>query len=229
MKYICNLDKNRNEEFVTKMSKFYNLDENLVHLLYSRGVDTQEKLNKFLNPNLTDLCDPFLFEDMQSAVDLIEQHISKNSKVLIFGDYDVDGISASAILIKYFNSVGARVSNFMPNRYEDGYGLTVATIDKIFAENKPDLVITVDCGITGIDEVEHIKSMGVDVIVTDHHEPLDELPNAIAVIDPKRKDNKYPFNQLAGVGVVFKLFPCMLYSSINLYADNNSKNMKTST
>ena len=131
MKYVCNLEKIENNEFIDKMSKIYNLDVHLVHLLSSRGIDTQEKLNKFLNPSLTDLYDPFLFEDMQSAVDLIEQHIAKNSKILIFGDYDVDGISASAILIKYFNSVGAKVSNFMPNRYEDGYGLTIATIDKI--------------------------------------------------------------------------------------------------
>ena len=147
MKYICNLVENENVEFVNKMSKFFNLDQKLVHLLYSRGIDSQEKLNKFLNPNLTDLYDPFLFEDMQQAVELIEKHISNNSEILIFGDYDVDGISASAILIKYFNSVGAKVSNFMPNRYEDGYGLTITTIDKIFANKKPDLVITVDCGI----------------------------------------------------------------------------------
>ncbi len=203
MKYICNLDVNRNEEFISKMSKFYNLDQHLVHLLYSRGIDTQEKLNKFLNPNLTDLCDPFLFEDMQSVVDLIEQHISKNSKILIFGDYDVDGISASAILIKYFNSVGAKVSNFMPNRYEDGYGLTIATIDKIFSTNKPDLVITVDCGITGIDEVKYIKSQGVDVIVTDHHERGENLPNCL-IINPKVSE-KYPFKCLCGAGVALKL------------------------
>lgn len=203
MKYICNLDKNINQEFTSKMSKIYNLDEHLVHLLLSRGVDTQEKLDKFLQPNLTDLYDPFLFEDMQSVVDLIEQHIAKNSKILIFGDYDVDGISASAILLKYFNSVGARVYNFMPNRYEDGYGLTQATIDKIFSENKPDLVITVDCGITGVEEVEYIKSQGVDIIVTDHHERGEILPNCL-IINPKVSES-YPFKALCGAGVALKL------------------------
>lgn len=203
MKYICNLENNYNTEFISKMSQIYNLDERLVSLLYARGIDTQEKLNKFLSPNLTDLYDPFLFEDMQSAVDLIEKHISKNGKILIFGDYDVDGISASAILIKYFNSVGARVDNFMPNRYEDGYGLTISTIDKIFASNKPDLVITVDCGITGVDEVEHIKSLGVDIIVTDHHERAEQLPKCL-IINPKVSE-KYPFKSLCGAGVALKL------------------------
>ena len=203
MKYVCNLEQNINPEFVSKMSKLFNLDEHLVNLLYSRGIDTQEKLNKFLQPSLTDLYDPFSFEDMSASVDLIEQHIAKNSKILIFGDYDVDGISASAILIKYFNSVGAKVSNFMPNRYEDGYGLTIATINKIFAENKPDLVITVDCGITGVDEVEYIKSQGVDIIVTDHHERGEKLPNCL-IINPKVSET-YPFKALCGAGVAFKL------------------------
>ena len=203
MKYICNLEINYNEEFTSKMAKFYNIDEHLVNLLYSRGIDTQEKLNKFLSPSLTDLYDPYLFEDMQEAVDLIERHIAKNSKILIFGDYDVDGISASAILIKYFSSVGARVSNFMPNRYEDGYGLTIATIDKIFAENKPDLVITVDCGITGITEVDYIKSQGVDILVTDHHERGETLPNCL-IINPKVSQT-YPFHALCGAGVALKL------------------------
>ncbi len=207
MNYICNLGNSVNQEFINKMSKFYNLDAHLVHLLYSRGIDTQEKLNKYLNPNLTDFYDPYLFEDMQEAVNLIEQHIAKNSKILIFGDYDVDGISASAILIKYFTSVGARVTNFMPNRYEDGYGLTVTTIDKIFNDNKPDLIITVDCGITGVEEVEYIKSKGVDILVTDHHERGEILPNCL-IINPKVSIT-YPFKALCGAGVAFKLVQAM--------------------
>lgn len=204
MKYICTLEEeNLNKEFNSKMSKMFNLDEHLVGLLYSRGINTQEKLNKFLSPSLTDLYDPFMFEDMHEAVNLIEAHIAKNSKILVFGDYDVDGISASAILLKYFNYVGANVSNFMPNRYEDGYGLTIETIDKIFKENKPDLIVTVDCGITGIQEVEYIKSKGVDIIVTDHHERGEELPNCL-IINPKVSQT-YPFKALCGAGVAFKL------------------------
>jgi len=203
MKYICSLKNQVNEDYIIEMSKLFNLDKHLVHLLYSRGIDTQEKLKKFLAPSLTDLHDPFLFEDMQNAVELIEKHISKNSKILIFGDYDVDGISASAILIKYFNSVGARVTNYMPNRYEDGYGLTIPTIDKIFAKDKPDLIITVDCGITAVEEVEYIKNQGIDILVTDHHERAEQLPNCL-IVNPKISEN-YPFKALCGAGVALKL------------------------
>lgn len=203
MKYVCSLNENVNNEFISEMSKLFNLDSHLVHLLYSRGIDTQTKMKKFLSPNLTDLHDPFLFENMQVAVDLIQSHIAKNSKVLIFGDYDVDGISASAILIKYFESIGVDVSNYMPNRYEDGYGLTIQTIDKIFSNNKPDLIITVDCGITAVEEVEYIKSLGVDIIVTDHHERAETLPNCL-IINPKVSET-YPFKALCGAGVALKL------------------------
>ena len=203
MKYVCSLNSQVNEELILEMSKLFNLDKHLVHLLYSRGIDNPSKLKKFLYPSLTDLHDPFLFEDMQNVVELIEKHISKNSKILIFGDYDVDGISASAILIKYFESVGARVTNFMPNRYEDGYGLTIPTIDKIFEKDKPDLIITVDCGITAVEEVEYIKNQGVDIIVTDHHERAESLPNCL-IINAKVSEN-YPFKALCGAGVALKL------------------------
>ena len=203
MKYICSLTEEVNKDFIEEMSKIFNLDLHLVHLLYSRGIDSQEKLKKFLNPSLTDLHDPFLFENMQDAVELIEKHITKNSKFLIFGDYDVDGISASAILIKYFESIGVKVSNFMPNRYEDGYGLTVPTIDKILKTDKPDLIITVDCGITAVEEVEYIKSLGIDILVTDHHERAETLPNCL-IINPKVSET-YPFKALCGAGVALKL------------------------
>ncbi len=203
MKYICTLNKEINQEFVSEMSKIFNLDSHLTHLLCSRGIDTQEKLNQFLNPSLTHLHDPFLFEDMKQAVELIEKHIERNSNFLIFGDYDVDGISASAILIKYFESVGVKVSSFMPNRYEDGYGLNIKTIQKIFEKNKPDIVITVDCGITSIEEVEYIKSLGVDILVTDHHERAENLPNCL-IVNPKISET-YPFKGLCGAGVALKL------------------------
>lgn len=203
MKYISNLKQDVNQDKINEMSKLFNLDKNLVHLLYSREVDTNEKLKKYLNPSLTDLNDPFMFEDMQQAVNLIESHIAKNSKILVFGDYDVDGISASAILIKYFTSVGVNVTNFMPNRYEDGYGLTIKTLDKIFENNKPDLIITVDCGITAVEEVEYIKSLGIDIVVTDHHERGEVLPNCL-IINPK-VSVQYPFHCLCGAGVALKL------------------------
>lgn len=202
MKYICNLSSQNNTEY-SEMSNYFNLDKNLVHLLYSRGINSKEKLNKFLYPSLSNFYDPFLFEDMTAVVDKIQNHLDKNSKILIFGDYDVDGITASAILIKYFNSIGASVNNFMPNRYEDGYGLTISTIEKIFEHNKPDLIITVDCGITAVDEVEYVKKCGVDIIVTDHHERVEKLPNCL-IINPKISE-KYPFKSLCGAGVALKL------------------------
>lgn len=203
MKYVCSLKEEINKEFIDEMSKLFNLDKNLIHLLYSRGLDTQEKIKNYLNPNITHLHDPFLFEDMKSAVELIEKHIENNSKFLIFGDYDVDGISASAILIKYFESVGVNVSSFMPNRYEDGYGLNIATIDKIFEKNKPDIIITVDCGITAVEEVEYIKAQGIDIVVTDHHERSETLPKCL-IINPKASKT-YPFKALCGAGVALKL------------------------
>ncbi len=202
MKYICNLSDEFNEE-CDELSKYFDLDKNLVHLLYSRGVNTKEKLNKFLYPSLSNLYDPFLFENMSAVVDKIQNHLEKNSKILIFGDYDVDGITASAILIKYLNSIGASVTNFMPNRYEDGYGLTIPTIEKLLSKNTPDLIITVDCGITAIEEVEYLKKRGVDVIITDHHERVENLPDCL-IINPKISET-YPFKSLCGAGVALKL------------------------
>lgn len=203
MKYICNLKDEIKDEFTNEMSKIFNLDKHLVDLLFSRGIDTREKIQKYLSPSISDLHDPFLFEDMHNAVDLIQKHIDNNSNILVFGDYDVDGITASAILLKYFQSIGAKVANFMPNRYEDGYGLTIRTLDKIFTTRKPDLVITVDCGITAVEEVEYIKTKGIDVIVTDHHERGEELPKCI-IINPKTTQT-YPFHSLCGAGVALKV------------------------
>ena len=202
MKYICTLNEELNDEHI-EMAKYFDLDKHLVRLLYSRGVNSKEKLNKYLYPSLSNLYDPFLFENMSAVVEKIQNHLDKGSKILIFGDYDVDGITASAILIKYFNSIGASISNFMPNRYEDGYGLTISTVEKIFEQNKPDLIITVDCGITAVEEVEYIKNCGVDIIITDHHERVEKLPDCL-IINPKISET-YPFKSLCGAGVALKL------------------------
>ena len=144
MKYICNLTDEFNEQEY-EIAKYFDLDKNLVHLLYSRGIDNKEKMNKFLYPNLSNLYDPFLFENMSAVVEKIQSHLEKKSKILIYGDYDVDGITASAILIKYFNSIGANVTNFMPNRYEDGYGITIDAINKLISPTiiKPTFVTNV--------------------------------------------------------------------------------------
>lgn len=141
---------------------------------------------------------------MSLAVDEILNIINKKGRVIIYGDYDVDGITSIAVLKKFLNERGLEVNYHIPNRLNEGYGLKKETLKEIANENY-DLMITVDCGITAIEEVDYATSLGIRTIITDHHEALDEIPNAIAVINPKRKDNKYPFRGLAGVGVVFKL------------------------
>ena len=142
--------------------------------------------------------------DMQIAVDRIVQAIENQEKVIIYGDYDVDGITSITVLKQFLADRGLQVDSYIPNRLDEGYGLNKAAIDKIVSE-KYQLMITVDCGISGIEEIDYANSLGLETIVTDHHEPTEVLPKALAVVDAKRKDNKYPFNQLAGVGVVFKL------------------------
>ena len=203
MKYICSIDQTFDETKIDEMSKLFDLDKNLVRLLFSRGIDNEEKLKRYLHPSQNDFNDPFLFEDMKKSVEIINQHLNKKHKILVFGDYDVDGISATAILIKYFESVGAEATYYLPNRYIDGYGLTVEVLEKILSKTHVDLVITVDCGITAINEVEFLKSKGIDVIVTDHHERGETLPNC-PIINPK-VSSTYPFKCLCGAGVALKL------------------------
>ena len=203
MKYVCSIDKVFDENRIDEMSKCFNLEKNLVRLLFSRGIDNKELLEHYLFPSNKDFYNPFLFEDMQKSVDLINNHINQQHTVLVFGDYDVDGISASAILIKYFESIGVKVINYLPNRYVDGYGLSINVLNKILSENTVDLVITVDCGITAIEEVNYLKEKGIDVIVTDHHERGETLPNCL-IINPKVSNN-YPFKCLCGAGVALKL------------------------
>ena len=169
---------------------------------------SDEQIKVFLEPTRNSFYDPFLMPDMQKAVDRIIKAIENKEKVVIFGDYDVDGITSTTVLKKFLEERGLEVGYYIPNRLKEGYGLNKDAIKQI-VENKTDLMITVDCGITGIEEIEYANSLGMETIITDHHEPIDILPNAIAVVDAKRKDNTYPFNQLAGVGVVFKLIQAL--------------------
>ncbi len=162
----------------------------------------------FLNPSRSDFHDPYLMPDMQIAVDRIIEAINKKQKIIIYGDYDVDGITSITVLKQFLQDRGIEVDCYIPNRLEEGYGLNIKAIDEII-EKGYNLMITVDCGISGIEEIEYANSFGLEIIVTDHHEPGEVLPNAIAVVDAKRKDSKYPFNQLAGVGVVFKLIQAL--------------------
>lgn len=194
----------KDEDAVKRVQEEFGLSRLLSTIIVNKGLKTKQEIEVFLNPTRNDFHDPYLMPDMQIAVDRIVKAIENQEKVIIYGDYDVDGITSITVLKQFLADRGLQVDSYIPNRLDEGYGLNKAAIDKIVAE-KYQLMITVDCGISGIEEIDYANSLGLETIVTDHHEPTEVLPKALAVVDAKRKDNKYPFNQLAGVGVVFKL------------------------
>ena len=175
-------------------------------VLISRGYNSAFKIKEFIALKNVDLFDPFLMKDMQKACEIIKEAIKQNKKITIYGDYDVDGITSTVILTDYLSSLGAYVDYFIPNRSTEGYGLSKTAIDKLI---HTDLIITVDCGITAVEEVLYAKEFGIDIIITDHHSCKEKIPDAMAIINPKQKDCKYPFKELAGVGVCFKLISAL--------------------
>lgn len=193
-----------NQEQIEDLKNKYGLNDLLATILSNRNITEEEQIRLFLNPTRSDFHDPFLITDMDIAVERIIKAIENKEKVTIYGDYDVDGITSITVLKSFLKEIGLETSVYIPNRLDEGYGLNKNAIDKI-AKDGCNLMITVDCGISGLEEIEYANSLGIETIVTDHHEPGNELPNAVAVIDNKRKDSKYPFRELAGVGVVFKL------------------------
>lgn len=209
---ICKENKND----INKISEENGLSDLISGILASRGIITKEEVRKFLNPTRNDFHDPFLMPDMNKAVDRILTAIQTQEKTIIYGDYDVDGITSVTVLKKFLKERGLETGEYIPNRLNEGYGLNKQAVSKI-AEQGYKLIITVDCGISCIEEIKYATELGLEVIVTDHHEPAEELPKCLAIVDAKRKDNKYPFNQLAGVGVVFKLIQAI---SIKLNLDN---------
>ena len=200
-KWVCS---EIDEEKVKAVKEKNNLTDLVASILVGRNIIDEDKIKVFLNPTRNDFYDPFLLDGVREAVDRIIEAIDKKERIIIYGDYDVDGITSICVLKQFLEDRGIQVSQTIPNRLDEGYGLNKEAIKRI-SEEEYNLMITVDCGISGIEEIEYANSLGIQTIITDHHEPLDILPNAIAVIDPKIKSNKYPFNQLAGVGVVFKL------------------------
>lgn len=197
-----------NNEEVEQFAKKYKISNLLASILVRKGIKTDEEVAKFLHPTRMDFYNPFLLPDMEKAVKRINKAIENKEKITIYGDYDVDGITSITLLKNFFSNSNIDVNTYIPNRLEEGYGLNKNAIREI-SYSDTTLIITVDCGITGIEEIEYAKKIGIDVIVTDHHEPGEEIPKCIAVIDAKRKDNKYPFNQLAGCGVAFKLMQAL--------------------
>ena len=195
-------------EKIEELKEKYDINELLATILVNRNIVTEDEIRLFLNPTRNDFHDPFLIKDMDIAVERILKAIKEKQKVTIYGDYDVDGITSITVLKSFFKDVGLEVDSYIPNRLEEGYGLNKEAIKKI-VEDGCELMITVDCGISAIDEIDYATELGVETIITDHHEPGNEIPKALAVIDNKRKDSTYPFRELAGVGVAFKLIQAL--------------------
>lgn len=192
------------EKKVEEISSKYNLNKLISTILVNRNITTEEEIRLFLSPTRKDFHNPFLITDMEKSVERIIKAIENKEKVTIYGDYDVDGITSITVLKSFLKDRGLETSQYIPNRLNEGYGLNNNAIEKI-KQQGCDLMITVDCGISAINEINYASSLGIETIITDHHEPGNEIPKAFAVIDNKRKDSKYPFRELAGVGVVFKL------------------------
>ena len=196
-----------NQEEIDRVSTKFNLNNLLASILVNRRI-TDDEIDVYLKPTRNNFHNPFLMPDMEIAVERIIRAIDSNEKIIIFGDYDVDGITSITVLKSFLEERGISVGQYIPNRLEEGYGLNKPAIDQIVKDNY-DLMITVDCGISGIEEIDYANSLGLETIVTDHHEVGDSLPKALAVVDAKRKDNQYPCRDLAGVGVVFKLIQAL--------------------
>ena len=189
---------------IEQLANMLKVDGLVAQLLIQRGITTYEEAKKFFRPKLSDLHDPFLMKDMDLAVSRIENAITNNENILVFGDYDVDGTTAVSLVSSYLLTHYPNVATYIPDRYGEGYGISYQGID--FAEdNDFSLIIALDCGVKAIDKVAYAKEKGVDFIICDHHRPGAQLPDAIAVLDPKRDDCPYPYDELCGCGVGFKL------------------------
>lgn len=182
--------------------------------LISRGIRDNNEFEKFLNSNINDLYNPYLLKDMGKAVEKIDDVIRKREKIVIYGNYDVDGVTSTSILYRALRKLGAHVSYYIPDRLNEGYGINKDAVDYI-KSLATKLIITVDCGISSVNEVEYVKSLGMDIIITDHQECKESIPDTI-VINPKRYDCKYPYKELVGCGVAFKLVHA-LWIRYNLY------------
>ena len=172
--------------------------------LCARGIDTPEAARAFLETDPAKLHDPMLLPDMAKARDTIRRAIEQGKKIAVFGDYDVDGVTSTCVMTRVLRSLGADVRHYIPDRLSEGYGLSMGAMDRL-AQDGIGLIVTVDSGVSAFEEIARARELGMEVVVTDHHECREELPDANAVVNPKRADSTYPFAELAGVGVAFKL------------------------
>ena len=187
-----------------ELAKELNLHPILVELLVNKGIETTEDALKFLYPELKDLHDPFLLPDMDKAIRRIEKALGEKERILIYGDYDVDGTTAVALVYKFFRGITNNIDYYIPDRYDEGYGISFQGID--YAVNTGvKLIVSLDCGIKAVNKVAYAKEKGIDFIICDHHMPDEHLPDAVAVVDAKRADSTYPYDELSGCGVGFKL------------------------
>ena len=181
-------------------------------LMALRGITSLDEVEKFLNPSLSDLHDPFLMQDMDKAVNRLNKALGRKEKILIYGDYDVDGITSVALVYRYLQNYYSNVEYYIPTRYEEGYGVSDKSID-FAASLGVSLIIVLDCGIKAVEEIEYAKSKGIDFIICDHHVPDDRLPDAVAILNPKLEGNPYPFKHLSGCGVGFKFMQAFAQSN----------------
>ncbi|MDY6786680.1 MAG: single-stranded-DNA-specific exonuclease RecJ [candidate division WOR-3 bacterium] len=198
------INKNDQVKKARQLAETLDMPLRIVEILMNRGIEEEDELRKMLYPSIDDMYDPFEMKDMEKGVKRILKAVENHEKVMIFGDYDADGITSTSLMYDFLGEQGIVPEYFIPNRVDDGYGLSRRGLD-IAVDKNIDLLITVDCGITGFAEIDYARKQGIDCIVTDHHEVLEKIPNATAVINPHRYDDRYPFKYLAGCGVVLKL------------------------
>jgi len=210
-----------------EISRAHNISPLVSQVLINRGFDTPEKVDIFLSASLKDLYNPFLMKDMEKAVDRVISAIKKKEKICIYGDYDVDGITATSIVVLFLQEIDADVAFHIPNRLTEGYGLNLDTVQKIKRQGVT-LIITVDCGISDIEPIEYAYSQGMEVIVTDHHEVPDTVPRAAAILNPKQPGCDFPFKGLAGVGVAFNLIMALRKKlrDMGTWTDRQEPNLK---
>lgn len=194
-----------------KLAEEYSLHEALAEVLIKRGLTSSGVINDYFDTPLNGLINPFLMKDMQKGVARICKALKNKELICIYGDYDVDGITSTSLMYLFLACLGGNVTYYIPNRLEEGYGLNIEAINELSGKHVG-LLITVDCGISAVDEVVEANRLGMDVIVTDHHQPAEELPEAVAVINPMREDDTYPFKMLSGVGVAFKVCMALRYT-----------------
>ncbi len=204
MEYVWKKKTKTSQATIEKLGKEINVNPILANMLINRGVESFDQAKDYFRPNLSQLHNPFLMKDMEAAVERIEKAVQNGEKILVYGDYDVDGTTAVALVYSFLKGFYPEIDFYIPDRYKEGYGISERGV-RFAAENNFGLVIALDCGIKAIDKVNLASDLGVDFIICDHHTPGEELPNAIAVLDAKREDCNYPYKELSGCGVGFKL------------------------